>query len=234
MIEVPLTKGKVALIDDEDAWITQWKWHYSNHRGGRAQRCIRTDGNKKIIYMHRVILNAPDDLQVDHINHDRLDNRKANLRLCTNSQNNMNRTKLGGCSSKYKGAYRAKRLRGNIWQSQIKLNGKSKNLGYFSSEEAAARAYNQAAQEHFGEYAMLNRLDDELGLAEREDEMMPRLEDYPDANWCPECKEPADLCWCATRDPYLDDDDALDGEPDFTLDELEWQETYPELCEDEI
>jgi hypothetical protein len=65
--------------------------------------------------------------------------------------------------------------------------------------------------------------------------MLPiRPEDYPDSNWCPDCGEPANLCQCATRDLYLGDDDNLnDGEPDFTLDDLEWAEEYPELCDDD-
>ncbi len=154
-IEIPLTQGKFAIVDDDDEWIGKWKWYYSTHRGGRAERCFRTAGKRNTLFMHRVILDAPDGLQVDHINHDGLDNRRSNLRLCTNAQNNMNRTKLEGCSSKYKGvSWHRQKMK---WQARITLNGKLKHLGWFSSEEEAARAYDKAAKEHFGDFAKINK-----------------------------------------------------------------------------
>ena len=104
MKKIKLSKGKVALVDNEDyIWLNQWKWHFM--AGGYAMRHLRIseDKNSKLIYMHRQILNTPKGLESDHINRNKLDNRKENLRVATRSQNNMNRKKRINCTSKYKG-----------------------------------------------------------------------------------------------------------------------------------
>ena len=104
MKKIELTQGKFALVDDEDfEWLNQWKW-YANHLGYTwyVVRSVRYDNEVKAILMHRSILNAKIGEEIDHINHNGLDNRKKNLRICTRSQNNMNRNKLRG-TYKYKG-----------------------------------------------------------------------------------------------------------------------------------
>ena len=94
---------------------------------------------------------------VDHINHDEIDNRIDNLRSCTCQQNQMNRRSNKNTTSKYKGVYWLKK--NNKWATQIQIDKKVKNLGYFQNEKDAAIAYNKAAQKHYGEFAYLNEVD---------------------------------------------------------------------------
>jgi hypothetical protein len=108
-----------------------------------------------MIPLHRAIINAPKGLYVDHINGDTLDNRRANLRIATNSQNQANRIRLkSGTSSRYRGVTWNKASQ--KWQAGIKCNLKSTHLGLFESEEEAARAYDRAAREMFGSFARPN------------------------------------------------------------------------------
>lgn len=106
--------------------------------------------------MHRMIMNASKGFVVDHINHNGLDNRKANLRLVTNAQNSYNRPcfKKKGSPSQYKGVYWSKR--DNKWQVQISCKGKVKTIGQFKDEIQAAKAYDKAAKKYHGEFAYLN------------------------------------------------------------------------------
>lgn len=154
--QVPLTQGKFALVDDEDfEWLSQHKWHLSQH--GYAARGKHEGYPKKtvgILFMHRVILNAPSGTEVDHINGNRLDNRRSNLRLCTRRQNLQNSRKRDNSSSLYKGVYFDKSR--NKWQAYIDGPHGRIHLGRFSQETDAARAYDEKAKEVFGEFARLN------------------------------------------------------------------------------
>lgn len=147
--EIPLTQGKVALVDDADhEWLNQWKWCASNNGlGFYAVRGISRNDKRTTIAMHQMILNAPPGLEPDHINGDGLDNRRCNLRLCTRSQNNMNARKQTGCSSRWKGVYWDKAM--GKWRALIRIHGIKHYLGYFTDED-------EAAQELFGEFARLN------------------------------------------------------------------------------
>jgi len=150
---ITLTNGRATLVSDEDFhWLSQRKWHL-NGRGYVTCSLWGKRGGTEV-YMHRLILLAPDTATVDHINHDPLDNRRTNLRLATQSQQNANKPKFKG-KSRFKGVYR--RWDGRKWVAQIK-HGKPINLGSFESEIAAALAYNKAAIEHFGEFAHLNEI----------------------------------------------------------------------------
>lgn len=140
-----------VLVDDEDYdELNKYKWHISLGYACRAKYLRTKDGKsmKKNVKMHRVITNAPDHLEVDHINGDRLDNRKENLRLCTRSENCFNRgvqrnNKLGIKGvDKYKELYRA----------SIKINRKKKHIGYFKTIEEAQKAYEAKAKELFGDF----------------------------------------------------------------------------------
>lgn len=151
--QIPLTQGKYALVDDEDFdYLNQWKWHYG--RGGYA---CRGSGHKgyPAIYMHRLIMNTPQGMQTDHINRDKLDNRRNNLRICDASQNRANIGKRINNTSGYTGVARFRRVK---WQAYINKGGRRFSLGHFQTKEAAARAYNEKALELFGEYATLNRI----------------------------------------------------------------------------
>lgn len=142
--EIKLTKNKVALIDDEDfEFLNQFKWYFNT---GYAMR----RNKKQTILMHRVINNTPDGMETDHINRKKLDNRRINLRSCTNQQNQMNSSKMINTTSKYKGV--CWHINNKKWQ----VNIQNKYLGYFKSELEAAKAYDKAAKELFGEFARLN------------------------------------------------------------------------------
>ena len=156
-IEIELTQGKVALIDEQDLpKVLPHVW-CAHHKGNcwYAATGIATDSHKWTnLRMHRLILYAPDGMDIDHINHNGLDNRRCNLRLATHAQNIANQTARAGTSSQYKGVHRVKRtcqLR-KPWRAYC---GRTK-LGYFTTEREAARAYNRAAKRRYGEFALLN------------------------------------------------------------------------------
>lgn len=152
---IAITKGKWVQIDAEDyARIAPLKWQAVSPNGINyyARRTVQEDLKIKNVYMHNLILGIED--QIDHKNGDGLDNRKENLRICTQSQNRMNCRKGQNQSSKYKGvSWHKKNKR---WRAYIQVNGKKIALGNHVSEELAAKAYNDAAEKHFGEWACLN------------------------------------------------------------------------------
>jgi len=157
IIEIVLTQGKVALID---AWdlpkILPHKW-CALHKGNcwyAVTSTLAAPHKWTHLRMHRIILDAPDNKYVDHINRDGLDNRQCNLRLATNAQNIANQAARPGLSSRYKGVHRVKRkcrLR-RPWRAYCS----TKKLGYFATEREAALAYNRAAKKKWGEFALLN------------------------------------------------------------------------------
>lgn len=124
---------------------------------------LRVGLKGKRYYAHRVIFTMFKGYMpqfVDHINNDRSDNRIENLREATNKENNRNRGKVVRTSSKYKGvSWRKDRCK---WSAKIKMNGKSKSLGCYFSEESAALAYNREAVKMFGEFAKLNIIQEVL------------------------------------------------------------------------
>ena len=155
-----LTQGKEALVDDDDyEMLMEHKWSINfNKNNGKhyAKRNCQTKGARKIIRMHREIMNAPKRKQVDHINGNTLDNRKENLRLCTNQQNQWNSKRNKNNTSGYKGvSYRKKH---KVYRATINYNDKQIYLGTYKTKEQAALAYNKKAIELYGEYAYLNNV----------------------------------------------------------------------------
>lgn len=158
MKEIPLTKGKVALVDEEDyEKLIKYKWHAIN--GKYAARSVWDGLNKKktMVLMHREVLGNPEGLDVDHINLNTFDNRKVNLRAITHQHNCFNRPGLEG-HSRFKGVIKSAKGK---WAARISISGKGINLGSYKTEEDAARAYNVAALKYVGETAMLNPVDHE-------------------------------------------------------------------------
>lgn len=146
---ITLTKGKVAMVDDEDfEMLSQWKWCFGD---GYAARSIRVGLNQKHVKMHRVIANTPKGMHTDHINGDGLDNRKENLRICTNAENLRNQGKQSNNTSGFKRVGWDKRNR--KWAAYIRLNYKKIHLGLFPTPELAHAAYCEAAIKYHGEFA---------------------------------------------------------------------------------
>jgi len=162
---IALTRGKYAIVDAADYdKLSRYKWQAFKGRGCfyacRKSWC-KAEKKYEMVWMHRLIINAPDGLFVDHINHDGLDNRKENLRPATRGQNRCNsRLSKGKKSSQYKGVYRRKNK--NRWSASIHHNNKYIWLGYFDDERSAAKAYDKAARRYHGEFAVLNSPEDSV------------------------------------------------------------------------
>lgn len=158
---VPLSQGKVALVDAADySRIAKYKWTYlTKKRRGKstqyARRSVWSKDKQQTVYLHRFILNAPAHLHVDHKNGDGLDNRRANLRLATNTQNRCNVTSEVSFSVAGFRGVQPCRQEGRFY-ARIRVNGQQVRLGIFDSAEAAARAYDAAAVKYHGEFATLN------------------------------------------------------------------------------
>jgi hypothetical protein len=154
--QIPLTKGKFALVDDEDyESLNRYKWCITKVY---ASRGVSIKNKNHIILMHRVIVNAPPNMQVDHINGDPLDNRKCNLRICTHAQNihNQKPRKCGNRTSGFKGVSRDRR--NGKWRARIHVADQEYWLGVFENERDAAAAYNEAARRYHGEFAYPNQI----------------------------------------------------------------------------
>ena len=152
-----LDEGLWTILDTKDYYrFACFKWCIGGDKGKYyAIRGARISPKEiKLVRLHRVIMNAPEGLLVDHRNNDSLDNRRSNLRLATKSQNNTNRPKKANTSSRYVGVCYDKTRK--CWYAQIVHQSKHKWLGSFDNEEAAARAFDRAAIESHGEFARLN------------------------------------------------------------------------------
>lgn len=159
MRKIQLSQDKVALVDDEDfERLNQVNWVAHKERNtwyaiGHKKVGLRNYKNTK---MHRVIMNALDGEQIDHKDCNGLNNQKSNLRFCTNTENLRNARKRKGCISKLKGVSYHKQ--NNRWRATINMDQKQISLGCYGTQQEAARAYNQAATELFGDFARLNNL----------------------------------------------------------------------------
>lgn len=170
MKEIQLTKGNVALIDDEDFELVS-KYNWFSHKE-YAARTVRVNGEKITILMHRFIMGCVkgDGKMLDHKDGNGLNNQRSNLRFCTSSENQKNKKAWG--SSKYLGVSRHtknfKKYKKSIaafkdysytnWKATISINGRPKHIGGFTNEIDAAKAYNEAALKYHGEFARLNKI----------------------------------------------------------------------------
>jgi AP2 domain. len=149
MKEIPLTQGKVTLVDDDMfEYLNQWKW-----RCGKGGYALRTSKGEDI-YLHHLVLTTPEGKQVDHIDRNTFNNCRSNLRLCNKSENQRNRPLSKNNTSGFKGITYC--MRDHVWFSRIKLFFKEMHLGSFKTSEEAAHVYDKRAVELFGEFAWLN------------------------------------------------------------------------------
>ena len=155
-VEIPLTGGEVALIDLDD-WplVSQYTWSASRERWATyaVASWDRVNHRRAHIRMHRLIVGAQPGQQIDHWDHNGLDNRRTNLRMATPSQNAANNRPTSGRSG-YKGVSWHKQC--GKWVATITVDRRSRHLGLFEDPWEAAQAYNAAAVEAWGEFAYVN------------------------------------------------------------------------------
>ncbi len=159
--EILITRGQIVIVDEQDyEELSKYKWYLID---GFAARTIKKDDKRTTIYMHRVIMDAPMGVSVYHINHNKLDNQRENLRLVKGSAR-MHRRPSVKHSSKYRGVYWCKDKR--KWIAEIKVYKKQIRLGRFEVEKDAAIAYDEAARKYYGSLARTNFATNNLEIIE--------------------------------------------------------------------
>jgi hypothetical protein len=158
---IELTHGEVTLVSPEDyervsaySWCLSKRGRFRQHK--RVMGHVYRNGKRTTQMLHRLIMECPDHLVVDHIDHNGLNNTRDNLRICTQGQNSANRRPESRGSSKFKGVHKHKSS--GKWRAQISDSGRNRHLGLFGSERDAALAHNEAAIKMHGEFAFLNEL----------------------------------------------------------------------------
>jgi len=142
-----------AIVDDEDSYLNQYSW--CRLTNGYARTSYFENGKKVYVPLHRMVVSAKDGQIVDHINRNKLDCRKENLRFCTTQQNARNRNSTKNkIHSEYIGVTFCKHHK--KYKSQITVNNKNILIGYYSDEVEAAKARDKKSVELFGEFAVLN------------------------------------------------------------------------------
>jgi hypothetical protein len=151
MKTITLTQGNVAIVDDDDyKMLIAHRWF--TMKSGNQFYAVRNENNgkkRRLIMMHRVILLTPKGMDTDHISGDGLDNRRANLRVATRTQNNINRAASKNNKLNTKGVI----LHQGKYRAEIRFNGKNQYLGSFLTIAEAAAAYQSAAEKLYGEFA---------------------------------------------------------------------------------
>lgn len=164
MKTIPLTRGKVAVVDDADyAKVSTAKWSANpTQTPGKFYAALKSNGGNgknTTVYMHRLIVDAKPGEEVDHKNNDGLNNQRSNLRVCTRTQNEWNKGLGRNNKSGYFGVYRGPTFQ--RWRSQVIVGRKLISFGYYDTAEEAARAYDARIKEFRGPFAVLNFPDGE-------------------------------------------------------------------------
>lgn len=151
---IPLTQGKVSLVDDDMyEFLTKYTWHAFQNGGNwyAIRNVVRKDGKRTVEYMHHAVMGT---VGIDHKDGDGLNNTRNNLRLATKQQNSWNRKLQPSNTSGFKGvSWDSEKRR---WRSRIAVSGKIRHLGYFDSVIRAACAYDEAAFQLYGSFARVN------------------------------------------------------------------------------
>ena len=158
MKKIPLSQGKFALIDDEDySEIAKYRWYFCKKTGDARRHDKDCDWRlSRKVLMHRQLTNAKPGLVVDHINGNRLDNRRSNLRVCTQAENCIN-TKPRKNKSGYTGVYYTRVSKNKPWQARVQLNNKQYHFGFHRTRREASEARDAGAKKLHGQFARLNR-----------------------------------------------------------------------------
>ena len=142
--------GKTVIVDNNlYDYLNQWKWHLGTD--GYPARMMRLNKGFKRVFLHRVVANTPEDKYTDHKNDNKLDARESNLRVCSSSENQVNKRSL---KNEFKGVSWCKRAK--KWQVYIWIDGKNKNLGSFDDKKEAAKVYNKTVLKYRPEFGRLN------------------------------------------------------------------------------
>lgn len=166
MTAVVETRGGRVLVDDDDLpTVEPYKWYVrrSGHTAYALTNVRTPEGRQTTLLMHRLLLDVGPGWHVDHANGDGLDNRRANIRPASSSQNQANQHALTRNTSGFRGVD----FRDGRWRARITIGYRSVNLGRFDSAEDAARAYEAAARRHFGEFVGTTRLDRSIEVSQR-------------------------------------------------------------------
>lgn len=152
---IQLSQGLDAIVDDEDhEFLRQWRWSVSEVKGYTRYAVRQDPDTRKLVLMHRQIMGPKKGRVVDHINANGLDNRRSNLRVCTQAQNIAGRRRKGGYSSRFRGVTWHKAA--NKWAASAGPKGGYRYIGLYRCETAAALAVDRRLASIYGEYARLN------------------------------------------------------------------------------
>jgi hypothetical protein len=155
-------KNLVCLVDDEDyESLSKYRWYLS--RKGYAQRnrrYVNKIPDRLPVQMHTMIIGNKDGLVIDHVNNNKLDNRRSNLRHISNTENIRRRGVQKNSKTGFKGVYfcKTKGLKSTRYLSYIRVDKKLLFVGYFANKEEAAKAYNEASKKHHGEHGYQNAI----------------------------------------------------------------------------
>lgn len=154
--KVITTKRSEKILVDESDYDSVKNYSWNTNATGYAYAYVKGSGRKerKTVTMHRLLMNPKNGLRVDHINRNKLDNRRSNLRICTNSQNAGNSIGYSK-KTKFKGL---DLLPTGRWRARINIDGKSIHLGVAATEQEAASMYDEAAVKHYGKFALTNNM----------------------------------------------------------------------------